>query len=223
MRKRTPTKPAIPASRPWFTRRLLGVTVTVVAAAGLVFGLGQVGELARQHLGPRDRYRVSFAEIECDAPPGKDRAAFLSEVRYVSNFPASFQLLDPDLSAKLSTAFAAHPWVESFDGIEREPPTHVRVKLRFRTPVLAVHVRSSGVRLVDGNGVLLPLTDQVPDVAELAIAVRDPETAAGKVWEDATVQRALELVKAYHPRRLEKSSSGWKLTGQDGKVFNVSG
>src|SRR5438445_11816591 len=101
MRKRTSSKPATFTSRPWFTRRVLAISVTLLVAVGLVLGLGWLGDLARHHLGPRDRYRVSFSQIECEPPPGKDRATFLSEVRYVSSFPDSFQLLDSELASKL--------------------------------------------------------------------------------------------------------------------------
>lgn len=212
-----------PPTRHRIPRLATVVLFTLAAACGVVLVIGWLGDLARQHLGPRDRYRVQFSEIECEPPPGMDRATFLSEVRYVSNFPPSFQLLDPELELRLSSAFAAHPWVESVEGADVSPPGRARLRLRFRTPVLAAQVHSGGVRLVDGNGVLLPVTDHAPELPELTTVVHDPETAAGKVWANAAVLRAIELVKTYHPRRIEKTPGGWKLTGTDGKVLSVSG
>jgi hypothetical protein len=203
-------------------RPVLAMLLTLGAVAGLLFGLGWVGDHARKGLGPHDRYRVRFADVECDTPPGCDRPTFLSEVRYVSDVPDTFQLLDPELTPKLSAAFAAHPWVEAVDGVDVEPPARVRVRVRFRTPALVVRLESGGVRLVDENGVLLPVSEAPLGLAELATAVRDPQSQAGKLWPDDTVKRAVELVRSYHPRRLEKTSSGWRLTGPDGKVLTIT-
>jgi hypothetical protein len=196
---------------------------TLGVVAGLLFGLGWVGDQARHRLGPHKRYQVRFTDIECDTPPGRDRPTFLSEVRYVSDVPDTFQLLDPELRPKLSAAFAGHPSVEAVDGVDVEPPDRVRVRVRFRTPVLVVTLEGGGVRLVDANGVLLPVCDVPPGLAELATPVRGPEGPAGKVWADDTVRRAVELVRAYQPRRLEKIPGGWRITSTDGKVLTVGG
>jgi hypothetical protein len=222
MPKRTLKTPAAITLRRKLSRRSIAALLTLVFGSGLVVALGWLGGLARDSLGPRDRYRVSFAQIECDTPPGLDRARFLSEVRYASNASESFQLLDPALSRKLSSAFAAHPWVETVESVEVEPPARVTVRLRFRTPTLAVRIASGGVRFVDGHGILLPLGDAPAGVPELVKPVPDPESASGKLWPDPDVKRAIELVKTYQPVRLEKTPAGWKLTGADGKALNVS-
>lgn len=216
-------KPKPPPPRRRSFRAVLAVLITLGVAVGVLIGLGVVGDEARGRLGPRDRYRVPFADIECHSPPGSDRPTFLSEVRYVSGAPDTLQLLDPDLRSQLAAAFAAHPWVETVDGVDVEPPARVRVRLRFRSPVLAVNVGHGGVRLVDANGVLLPVGTMPPELCELAALVSPPAVPAGQVWADDTVRRAVELVKAYQPRRLEKNRGGWKLTGRDGTVLNVGG
>src|SRR5262249_23704828 len=74
-------------------RKVLAVALTLAAAGGLVWGVARLGELARSGVGPRDRYAVRFADIQCDAPPGLDRPTFLSEVRYVANLPEAIQAL----------------------------------------------------------------------------------------------------------------------------------
>src|SRR5262245_51795012 len=94
---------------PW--RSAIYFLLTLAVAGGLVWGIKQLGDGARQGIGPRDRYTVRFLDIECEPPPGMSRVGFLAEVRFVSKFPETFQSLVPDLSAKLSAAFAAHPWV----------------------------------------------------------------------------------------------------------------
>ncbi|HJZ55180.1 MAG TPA: hypothetical protein VKE74_09490 [Gemmataceae bacterium] len=214
-------KTGTPLARSRALRPLVAVGFTLGVVAALLFGLGWLGDEARKRLGPHDRYRVRFADIDCDAPPGIDRPTFLSEVRYIGDLPDTFQILDPDLGAKLTAAFAAHPWVESVDGVDVEPPGRVRVRLRFRTPVLLVRLAGGG-RLVDGNGVLLPLSDVPPGLAELASLVPPPQSPAGRPWDDATVRRAVELEKTYRPRQLEKTPTGWRLTGADGKVLHIA-
>jgi hypothetical protein len=200
---------------------VLAALLTLGVVAGLLFGLGWLGDEARRRLGPRDRYAAWFADVECDAPPGLDRPTFLAEVRYAANCPESFQLLDPDLPARLAAAFAVHPWVESVTGVEVEPPARVRVRLRFRTPVLAVATDGGSVRLVDAAGVLLPATAPPAGLPELVNPVPPPETPAGRVWADDMVRRAAELTTAYKPARLERTPSGWRLTQPDGKVLVV--
>ncbi len=225
MAKRKPKPPeAAPPPKPrrWW-RRVFAVLVTLGIALALLFGLGWLGEFARHQLGPQERYRVSFAEIECEAPPGRDRATFLSEVRYASNFPETFQILDKDRDAKLRAAFLAHPWVEAVDSVEVEAPRTIRLRLRFRTPALAVRLRTGRVRLVDGNGVLLPHTPQPEGLPELTTPLSEPDVAAGQSWPDEAVVRALELVKTYGVVRVEKTTTGWRLTESNGNILNVGG
>lgn len=224
-RKRKPAPAPPPPPRPgrWRgTRPALVVVLTLAAAAGLLVGLGWVGDEARRRLGPRDRYAVRFADIACDAPPGADRPAFLAEVRYVSGFPESFQALDPDAASRLAAAFAGHPWVGAVDGVTVEPPATVRVRLRFRTPVLAVRTDDGEpARMVDAGGVLLPAAPAPAGLAELDNRVPPPGVASGKPWPDETVKRAAELAKSYAPRRIEKTPAGWRLTQPDGKMLLV--
>ncbi len=201
-------------------RRLLVVLVTLAIVAGLVWGVAWLGDAARHGIGSRDRYAVHFANIECDMPPGRERAAFLSEVRYITSFPETFQSLDPELNVKLATAFGRHPWVAAVEDVSVNAAGTVRVKLRFRVPVLAVRTDSKAVRLVDSTGVLLPPEATADGVAELLNPVRTPPLA-GQVWQDALVKRAVELVESHHPRQLEKTPQGWRLTTADGKTLVV--
>ena len=72
------------------------------------------------------RYLLGATSID-----GYSRDAFLAEVRYVANADATFQTLDPDLGARLSTAFAAHPWVAGVESVVVEPPNVVTVGSRI--------------------------------------------------------------------------------------------
>ena len=218
-KKPTPTEGAAP--RGW--RGLIGFLLTLVLVAGVVWGIKWLGDSARRGIGPRDRYAARFGDIECDAPPGFKRRVFLAEVEYHSKFPATFQSLDPELTPKLSAAFAAHPWVAAVEDVSVEPPATIRVKLKFRVPALAVKIAgtSDQVRVVDGSGVLLPVAANASGLPELVTPIPSPGTPSGKPWADDTVKRAVELVEAHHPRKLEKTLTGWRLTMSDGRVLVI--
>lgn len=211
-----------PVKRSWRSvRSLFAVAGTLAVVVGLLFVLNRVGNEAQDHVGPRERYEVPFAEIECATPQGLERSAFLAEVRKASGFPETFQLLDPATPEKLRAAFASHPWVDAVEDVTISPQKPVQVKLVFRVPVLVVHVEGSASRLVDGKGVLLPQAVPTAELAELVNVVPPPKSPEGKPWADETVKRAVELVKSYHPRRLEKTTQGWRLNQPDGRVLLV--
>ena len=217
-------KPPLPLSPPrWrgILRRLVVIGAVLSVVAAVVYGLVQLDSAARRNIGPRARYEVKFADIECDPPPGLDRATFLAEVRYAGNVSETFNLMADERHERLSAAFAAHPWVESVAGVDVEPPARVAVRLRFRQPFLAVRTEDGPVRHVDANGVLLPVSAVPADVPELATPVPPPTTAAGQPWADNYVRRAVELVKAYHPAKVERTPTGWRLKQPDGKALNV--
>jgi hypothetical protein len=220
-RGKKPGKTPPPVGSGRLLRRGLIVLLTLAVAVAAVWGVARLGDAARRNLGPRDRYAVRFADLACDAPPGLDRPAFLAEVRYASGFPETFQSLDPDLSAKLAAAFAAHPWVLACDGASVENDGSVRVKVKFRTPALAVTVTGGGVRVVDPAGILLPASAVPNGLPELVTAVPSPTVSAGTTWTDPVVTRAVELVAIHRPRRLEKADAGWKLTTADGRTLVV--
>ncbi|MBN9517950.1 hypothetical protein J0H58_05420 [bacterium] len=211
-----------PTPRPGQAWRVtVAVVVTLAAVAGIVFALGQLGDEALLRVGARDRYRTPFADTICDTPPGLDRPAFLSEVRYVGGLHETISAVDPAEHGRVAAAFAKHPWVEAVGGVTAEPGGVVRVALRFRMPVLAVTTADRTPRLLDRGGVLLPVAPTPPGVAELAGTVPVPTVAAGEVWRDPGVSAALRLVETYTPTRLERTATGWRLTGRDGRLYDV--
>jgi hypothetical protein len=199
--------------------RVFGIVLfTLAFVAALVWGIARLGDGARRSLGPRDRYSVRFAEIECEQPPGLDHSTFLSEVRYCSGFPEIFQSLDPNLSPKLSKAFASHPWVANVETVHVAADGKVGVKLKYRTPLLAVRTVGE-TRVVDSAGVLLPISTSSAGLPELITPVPSPAVSAGQLWADANVVRACELVETHHPVKLGKTTTGWRLTMADGKTL----
>jgi hypothetical protein len=122
---------------------------------------------------------------------------------------------------RLKAAFAVHPWVAAVDSVTIEPEGTTRIKLSFRTPLLLIRLEGGATRLVDREGVLLPPGAITTDLPELITPVATRSITAGRVWPDETVQRAVELVQAHHPRTLQKTEKGWRLILDDGKTVMV--
>jgi hypothetical protein len=115
-------------------RCLLCVLVTVGCVALFLLGVAALGRAARQQLRGHERYTVAFAAIDCEPPPGQDRADFLDEVQYLGGLPDQLSLLEPGLGPRLAVAFALHPRVESVERVTLAPGGRVHVRLRHRPP-----------------------------------------------------------------------------------------
>lgn len=219
----TAAPPVAARGRSWVGYRTPLKAIAALAAAGLVlWGLTWLGSWAGLNVAGRDRYAVKVADIACDSPPGSDRATFLTEVRYLADLPETVQSVAPDLSERLTAAFGIHPWVAAVEGVDLPPEGGIRLRLRFRVPVLAVSAAGEpGPRAVDGAGVLLPPTTPTEKLARLVPDVPSPMVEAGKPWPDPDVKRAAELAAAYPATRIEKSAQGWRITQPDGKVLVV--
>jgi hypothetical protein len=203
------------------TRSLVVVLLTLGAAAAVVFGLVRLGDEARRNIGPRERYAVRFTDIRCEPPPNTTRDTFLTEVRYAANAPLTVQALDPDLTAQLTAAFSAHPWVASVDGVTVDPPDVVSVMITYRVPVLAVPVGDSK-RAVDAKGILLPASAPTAGLPELLSAPPlPPDAAAGKPWPGDIVVGAAPVALEYKPKTIERSEQGWVVVMSDGKKLVV--
>jgi hypothetical protein len=172
------------------------VLVPVVGAGLLLAGLIVLGKAARDRLRQHDSYTISFNDIDCPAPPGLRRDEFLPEVQYLARLPTRLPALDDDTPARLSAAFARHPWVEKVEEVRIVPPDQARVRLTFRTPALAVP-QPSGVRVVDASGILLPAGAPSEGLPVLRDAVAPPAGLAGEPWGDPTVTAAAAATR--HP------------------------
>ena len=106
---------------------LLGLACAGLAVAGVI----AVGNVARESLGPHDRYLLPFFEMECPSPPNQDRLEFLGEVQYSGQFPDKINVLDPTLPDRLRSAFSRHPRVEKVGKITLLAPRRIIVELTF--------------------------------------------------------------------------------------------
>lgn len=212
MPRKKPNEEPAPRRR----RSLIAVALVLLVVGGVVFGLDRIGGEALRRVGLHGRYRASFADIRCDPPRGMDRPAFLTEVRYLSEFPEVFHALDEVERQRLAAAFARHPWVERVEGVTVEPGNVVRVALAFREPMLVVHVEGGTVRTTDANGILLPECAVPTGLVELSTAIPPPKVNAGETWTDDTVRQAIDLMKSYPLAKLERTDTGWRLGLKDG-------
>ncbi len=198
---------------------LLALGLVAAAVAGVVW----LGERAGERVADRPRYAARVADIRCEAPPGTDRAAFLTEVRYLAKLPETIQVVDPALRETLVRAFAQHPWVAEVAEVAVESDGGVAVGLKFRTPVLAVRVSGeTEPRVVAKAGVLLPPSASATGLPLLITRVLPPTRPAGEIWPDPTVTRAAELAELHKPRQIEKTDKGWRLTRDTGPPLIVS-
>jgi hypothetical protein len=177
--------------------RKWGVQAGLALAGGMLVLLGLVfcGKAARDSLRPQERYAISFLDIDCPAPPNLQRIDFLSEVQYESSLPSQLHVLDLDLPARLTAAFARHPWVEQVEEIDLAPPSHVKVRLRFRKPVLAVP-QGEEVRAVDRQGILLPKTAGTAGLPVYRGTAHPYKGPPGKPWGDPDVEEAARTAGA---------------------------
>lgn len=121
-------KPARSRWPNWVIQIVLGLSVSGLVIAGVV----AVGNVAREALGPQDRYLLPFNEIECPTPKGQQPTDFLGEVQYIGTFPDQINVLDATLAVKLREAFERHPKVERVEKVTISPPKKVRIELVLR-------------------------------------------------------------------------------------------
>jgi len=179
---------------------LLRAAAPPLGAALLVLGLAALAGPALEGLRGRERYFISFTDIECQPPGGVSREDFLQDVQYIAGLPdAPLDVLDDGLAARLEAAFQRHPWVERVRRVE-VGPRRVRVSLSYRTAVLTVPL-ADGPRAVDGGGVLLPEAATDPEAPTLRGPARRPAGPPGEPWGDERVAAAARAAAALRPHQ----------------------
>jgi hypothetical protein len=165
------------------------VLAPVVGAALLIVGLIALGRAARDQLRQHENSTLAVRDIDCPSPPGLQRPEFLAEVQYVGNLPDRLPVLDDDTPARLSAAFARHPWVEKVEEVRVVKPAGASARLVFRTPALIVP-QPAGPRVVDGHGILLPAGAPSEGLPVFRGTAPPPAGLAGEPWGDPDVTAA---------------------------------
>lgn len=188
----------------------------VVGCLAIIGGFILWGKFAKDDLEKRGHFDLVIADLRVDAPPGMTRVVFLEEVAYQSKLPATLNRTEPSTTKKLQDAFAAHPWVEKVvvgDLNGAEP-----VKLSHRVPTLAV-----GPRVVDRNGVLLPLRAPADGLPQYKGPLKEVTTPSGSLYADSAVvavAKTLGWLKSQVPtmqwKTAELTNDGLVLGRADG-------
>jgi len=200
----------------------------VPLAAGLLLLAAVIvlGGLALRALHGQERYQIAFADIDCLPPPHESRAEFLEEVQYFARLPDSVCVLDEGLPARLSAAFARHPWVEEVRDVQITAPRRVRVQLTYRMAALTVELGDGIDRPVDRHGVRLPASAVDSAVPVLRGDLRQPTGLEGQLWGDervAAAARTAWLLAPYqdrlHLQTFETESDNMILSGAPYRVL----
>jgi cell division protein FtsQ len=203
--------------------RLRAAVALAPLAAGLLLLAAAIvlGWLALQALQGQERYQIAFDDIDCAPPPGVTREDFLDDVRYYAKLPDKACVLDDGLPARLSAAFAKHPWVERVEGVEVAGPRQVRVRLVYRTAVLRVQAPDPADKwVVDANGIRLP-SEAADEKLPLLVGDVRPPGQQGRPWGDDRVLAAARTAALLGPHQdrlrlniIEISTDGLVLRGE---------
>ena len=194
---------------------LLGVTLAAV-------GLAALGRWAAADVRGRSRCVVRFKDVRFEPAPPERRDEFLREVQYEAELPDTLDRFDANLAARLRDAFARHAWVEEVERVEVRPGGPVRVRLRYRTPVLAVPGREQ-VRVVDRSGVLLPRA-AVPSGLPMLRGDRLRRGGpTGTAWADARVQAAARTAGFLQPQGERLRLSALEYRGGEIVLWTADG
>lgn len=150
-------------------------------------------------------YRVAMHQFVVTPPPAWIVTPVRDEAIRNASLDNGPSLLEADLVERVARAFAAHPWVERVERVEKRHPSRVDVTLVYRRPVCMVELPASGdaaagLYPVDAQGVVLPTADFSPLEAQkyprLAGIASLPLGAAGTTWGDARVSGGAAIAAA---------------------------
>jgi len=216
------TEAAEGAPEPW--RRKLYRGIWPLTIIGLSFaGFMCLGFWLRQHVRPLNS--LSFDKIDCPDPPGSKHEEFLGEVRYLGELPEKLSILDDSTVQRVAGAFGKHPWVEKVIRVDLDP-RRSRVRLAFRTPVLAVEKEENGtlrVRSVDRSAIVLPADARGEGLPRYRARDDTPICPAGQRCQDPNIWTAAstagylhDFLAPWHIVSFQVDASGLTLTSIDG-------
>jgi hypothetical protein len=145
-------------------------------------------------------YQVGPEQVEITPPPPWIHTDIRAAVFRSPSLDGSLSLLDADLIARVTNAFASHPWVAKVKHVAKRHPALIKVDLAYRKPVCMVKV-PRGLLPIDADGVLLPSEDFSPNEAAtqyLAIREldREPTGPVGSRWSDSRAIGGAEIAAA---------------------------
>lgn len=152
---------------------------------------------------------IQVQQISVTPPPDYVRTDIVESV-YSETAMKDMSLLDTQVTAKVASAFASHPWVHRVVGVRKKAKGQLDVRLDYRLPVAMVYVvdpkTGPGFLVVDGEGTLLP-SDFAPSETENYLHIIVPGAyhtgRLGTPFGDTRVHSAALLARLLAPHREE--------------------
>jgi hypothetical protein len=179
--------------------RWLAVAALIVLVSGGV--ALAVWNQVREHVLGSSQYQVDPAEIRITPVPAWIRTDIRAEVIREASFNGPLSLLDKELTIRVASAFAAHPWIAHVERVSKRFPAGLDVIVTYRKPVAMVEV-PEGALPVDVEGVVLPTADFKPGEADLFPRIGEihtpPAGLVGTRWADPALVGAAQVAAALH-------------------------
>jgi len=178
--------------------------------AGIAGGAYAVWQQVRHHVLASSEYLVDPQQIAITPPPRWIHADIRAEAVREASMDGPLSLLDRELTVRVASAFAAHPWVAQVERVSKHYPAGLDVELVYRKPVAMVEVDDgTGVLPIDADAVVLPTSDFTAADAEAYPRIGEihttPSGPVGTRWGDDSVLGAAQIATAL--------SEDWKSLG----------
>lgn len=147
-------------------------------------------------------YQIGTAEIHISPAPRPVPEDLVERIVAKTEADAEMSLLDPTLLPRLAAGFEQSPWVRRVVRLTKELPAWVNVELEYRLPIAVVE-SSEGLVPLGDDAIVLPIEDlsegEWKRYPRLKGIVAAPPEAAGEIWEEPTIQAALEIARVLVP------------------------
>lgn len=207
--------------RPWDPKRTLrGLKALGVAAAvgGLIAAWAYGERALRAYVAQRTAKPVLHERIELAETPRWMSPALARELRTAVAFELGEDPLDGQSLQHAAKALSASPWVAQVQRIERLPGGRARVHAHYRRPVAVVET-DHGYQMVDPQGVVLPQTYRVQELAAVGLmpieGVLAPPPRAGTRWDDPQLDAALAVLRLLEPQPWYSQVKSIDASGRD--------
>jgi hypothetical protein len=192
---------ATPGRKRGSARWMVLAVVLAVVVGGGSYGVRQH---VQGHVLASSEYQLEAERITISPLPPWIHGDIKSEVLRDATIDGPLSLLDGELTVRMATAFAAHPWVAHVERVSKQFPSGLNVVLSYRRPVAMVEVEGgSGALPVDIEGVVLPTEGFTADDADafplLGEIRTSPSGPVGNRWGDAAVTGGAQIAAALGP------------------------